>query len=441
LNLSVLARQPSKMFYGWWMVILGGFLTSINKTAVNKGFPVFILPVEEYFGASRATVSFIFSLARSENGPTGPLAGWLVDRFGPRALLFVGASMTGGGFLFLGQTRSIWAFALVYLGIVTIGSNIGFSYSMAALINNWFYRRKALAMSCFQSIDSVVPAMLVPVLAISIAVWGLEMAFSAIGIILLGTVLPLSFLIKNTPEGMGLTMDGDPPASVEGTSRASAKTKRAWIPPVDYSVKAAMRTPAYWVLVLGTALRLVAKGAIMLHIIPIMVSKGIDQQSAALIFSLLLLMTVPLYVVVGWLADRFPKNLVLMAASVAGTLSFALLAAPWQSLGVILAFVFLFSIAEASAPANWAALGEYFGRKTFSQLRGLVQFANFPGVLLAPVFVGWWFDRQGSYTVPLWIFTGVFALGALTFAVMRNPQTNGNSPHPDPLPLKSDTHQ
>jgi OFA family oxalate/formate antiporter-like MFS transporter len=129
LKLSALAHPTSKMFYGWWMVILGGFLTSINKTAVNKGFPVFILPVEEYFGASRATVSFIFSLARSENGPTGPIAGWLVDRFGPRALLFVGASMTGVGFLLLGQTRSIWAFALVYLEIVTVGSNIGFSYS------------------------------------------------------------------------------------------------------------------------------------------------------------------------------------------------------------------------------------------------------------------------------------------------------------------------
>ena len=65
------------------MVGLGGFLTSLNKSAVNKGFPVFILPVQEYFGASLATVSLIFSLARAETGPTGPLAGWVVDRFGP----------------------------------------------------------------------------------------------------------------------------------------------------------------------------------------------------------------------------------------------------------------------------------------------------------------------------------------------------------------------
>ena len=62
-------------FYGWWMVWLGGFLSSLNKTAVNKGFPVFVAPVRDGFGASNAAVSFIFSLARAESGP-----GWVTRR-------------------------------------------------------------------------------------------------------------------------------------------------------------------------------------------------------------------------------------------------------------------------------------------------------------------------------------------------------------------------
>src|SRR2546430_10214488 len=65
-------RKPP--FYGWWMVWLGGFLSSLNKTAVNKGFPVFVAPVRDGFGASNATVAFIFSLARAQSGPTGLLA-------------------------------------------------------------------------------------------------------------------------------------------------------------------------------------------------------------------------------------------------------------------------------------------------------------------------------------------------------------------------------
>src|SRR4249919_333642 len=70
-------------FYGWWMVWLGGFLSSLIKTAINKGFPVFVAPVREGFGASNAAVALIFSLARAQSGPTGLLAGWFIDRFGP----------------------------------------------------------------------------------------------------------------------------------------------------------------------------------------------------------------------------------------------------------------------------------------------------------------------------------------------------------------------
>jgi hypothetical protein len=58
-------------FYGWWMVWLGGFLSSLNKTAVNRGFPVFVAPVRDGFGASNAAVSFIFSLARAGPGLLG----------------------------------------------------------------------------------------------------------------------------------------------------------------------------------------------------------------------------------------------------------------------------------------------------------------------------------------------------------------------------------
>ena len=425
MNVSLLFRRP-KLFYGWWMVALGGFITSLNKAAVNKGFPVFILPVQEFFGASLAQVSFIFALARSENGPTGPLASWLVDHFGPRGILFFGAIMTGSGFLILGQTRSLWAFALIYLGVITVGSNLGFSYSMSALINNWFFRRKASAMSCFQAIDSLLPVFLVPVLDRTIRSAGLETTFTAIGVILLVTVLPLSFFIKNTPESMGLTMDGDPPPDDPNLNQNLENSEKGVTlkrpPPLDYGVKSAMRTPTYWILVLATALRLIAKAAIMLHIIPIIVSKGVDRAEAALIFSLLLLITIPLFLVVGWLADRFPKNLVLMVASEAGALSFLVLTSSSQSLGMVLLFVVLFAIAEASAPTNWAVLGEYFGRKAFGQLRGYVQLANFPGALAAPVLVGWWYDQHASYTVPLCIFAGVFALGALAFGLMRHPK-------------------
>ena len=400
------------------MVTLGGFLTSLNKTAVGKGFPVFIIPVGETFGAGQATISFVFALASSAGGPTGPLAGWLIDRYGPKAAVFLGAIMSGVGFLMLGHTINIWAFALVYLGLVTLGSNIGFSYAMSALVNNWFYRRKALAMSSFQAIDSGLPAILVPVLAFTIAVWGWQSTSTAIGVILLVVIPPLALWIKNTPESMGLSMDGDLGFDKSNTPDTQRTSRTNWGPPIDYSVRSALRSMRYWMLLTATSLRLAAKGGVVVLIIPILVSKGTDAQTASYIYGFLLLITMPLYLMIGWLADRFQKNLVLAASVTSGAVSYALIASPLEGLWVIMSFVGLFGIAEACAPTNWALLGEQFGRKSFGQLRGLVQLAQFPGALAAPVFAGWWADHHSSsYSFPFWIFTMVMGLSALTFAV------------------------
>jgi len=237
LILAPMPRTPP--FYGWWMVWLGGFLSSLIKTAINKGFPVFVAPVREGFGASNAAVALIFSLARAQSGPTGLLAGWFIDRFGPRRAVLVGALLSGSGFLALGYTTTLWAFGVVYLLVVTTGANLGFSYALATLINNWFYRRKAFAMSAFQAIDSFVPAVLVGVVALAIATFGWQPTAKVMGLVLLVVIVPLSCWITDTPERRGLTMDGDPPSGLQDPARPTTVRRHrqatpAWRPPEEY---------------------------------------------------------------------------------------------------------------------------------------------------------------------------------------------------------------
>jgi MFS family permease len=414
------------------MVWLGGFLSSLIKTAINKGFPVFVAPVRDGFGASNAAVALIFSLARAQSGPTGLLAGWFIDRFGPRRAVLVGALLSGGGFLALGYTTSLWAFGVLYLLVVTTGANLGFSYALATLMNNWFYRRKAFAMSAFQAVDSFVPVVLVGVVALAITAWGWQPTAKVMGLVLLVVIVPLSFWLTDTPERLGLTMDGDAPGGAPDPARRPRRATPAWRPPEEYSLGQTLHSWAFWNLTGGTALRLIAKTGATVHIIPIMASKGVSEQTAAFLFGLQMFVTVPLYLVLGWAADRFPKPSVLMWASLAGTVSFALLASPYHGRGVLLAFVGLFAICDASAPTNWAVVGEYFGRKTFSRLQGYIQFANFPGVLCAPVFLGWWYDHHHSYALPLWLYTGVSLVGALTFAVLKRPPSVATAPGGEP---------
>jgi MFS family permease len=397
---------------------------SINSSAYNKGFVVFLLPVSEGLGVSRASISLVFSLSRSEGGPISPIAGWLIDRFGPRPVLFAGTIITGAGFLLLAQTHNIWTFGLVYLAMITVGSDLAFSNALSALVNNWFNRRRALAMSSYHAVSSLGPALLVPLLATLIASQGWRTASMVAGFTILGVALPLSLLVRNTPESAGLLPDGGP-AEISSRGRHRHPEKETSIGEArlaDFSPMEAIHTSGYWLLLAGSLLRLTAKAGVMLHIIPIMMSKGAQEQTAAYIYGLLLFVQVPFSLFFGWLADTLPKNVVLCVTAVFGTAAFFLLASPLSSIWVIYLFVLLFAIAETSGSNNWATFGDYFGRKAYGRLRGITQLAASPGVLIAPAFAGWWYDRMESYTFPLWVFTIFFGLGALSFGLMRKPK-------------------
>ena len=423
MNLVAVIRQRPRIFYGWWIVALAGFVASINNTAVKQGYAVFFLPVSESLGVSRASISLVFSISRSEGGTIGPIAGWFIDRFGPKSILFAGTVICGSGFLLVSQSQNIWTFGLFYLAMVGIGSEM-LNNALHALVNNWFIRRRALAMSSYKSMDFLGPALLVPLLALLITLQGWRTASIVAGVILLGVALPLLLLVRNTPERAGMLPDGGPAiVPSEGQSRnPGGETSSIEAQPADFDLREAFHTPAYWLLLYGNSLRRMATAGVMLHIIPILVWKGIEEQTAAYIFGLLLFITVPINLFMGLLADIFPKNLVLSLAAVAGTMAFSLLASPWSSIWIIYLFVFLLSIAETLGTINSVTLGDYFGRKSFGRLRGIMHFAGNPGIFLAGIFAGWWYDQMQSYTLPLWVFTILIGLGALSFALIRKPE-------------------
>ena len=418
---------------------MAGIMHSINSSGYNKGFVVFLLPVTEGLGVSRASVAFVFSLSRSEGGPVGPIAGWLIDRFGPKPVVFIGTILSGTGFMLLSRMDNLWTFGIVYLGMITLGSDLAFSNGLSALVNNWFHRRRALAMSSYHSISSLCPSILVPLLAILIASQGWRTASFVAGLIILGAILPLCFLVRSTPESMGLLPDGGPPGRPLPSPQAEARPRRTRSsdgPQADYPLGVALRKSASWLLLTGSILRLTAKSGVILNIIPIMVWKGIEEQPAAFIFGFLLFLGVPLSLIFGWLADILPKNLVLFLSAVSGTLSFLLLAIPIGGFWIVIAFVLLFAIAETSGSNNWATFGDYFGRQAFGRLRGITQLASSPGVLLAPVFAGWWYDRAQDYAFSIWVFTILFALSAVAFALMRKPAA---TPRLGPVEITPDT--
>ena len=203
----------------------------------------------------------------------------MIDRFGNRRLLIPSVLLAALGYFALSQFVSgFWSFTLVYLLMVSLGNSIAFQHAMFAGINQWFRRRRSLAISILAAVSSLGGLFIVPSLNGVIERWGWEMASLIAGVSYLVFLFPLCFLFRNKPEDMGLLPDGDatPPSAVG--ARGGAGRRRLLR---DYTVREALHTKAYWLLMLGAGLRMIATLGILVSIIPILEDKGVSRQMAA----------------------------------------------------------------------------------------------------------------------------------------------------------------
>ena len=95
-------KRP-RIFSGWWIVAAGSGIATLNSTLFIYGFSAFFIPWRESFGWSRAALGGVVGLSRLEGGLAAPLAGWLIDRYGTRRMIFLGLGMMGLGFIVLSR--------------------------------------------------------------------------------------------------------------------------------------------------------------------------------------------------------------------------------------------------------------------------------------------------------------------------------------------------
>ena len=134
--------MKNRLYYGWWIVILGSLINIVGGGILYHSFTIFFLPLKRDFAVSSAAVSLLYGAARLEGGIEGPIVGHLIDRFGSRAIIMAGAAMAGIGLILTAATHSFWPFFFIYVFIVSLGSNAGFFHPLSTAINNWFIRHR-----------------------------------------------------------------------------------------------------------------------------------------------------------------------------------------------------------------------------------------------------------------------------------------------------------
>ena len=415
-----LRQRIDGIYPGWWVIGACCFLALFPGAIFSYGFPVFYIPIREELMLTDTQVSLIFALSRGEAGIGGPLVGWMVDKFDSRPIVLVFGLMAGVGLLFLSGVESYWIFVLVYVGIVSVGNNSGFGQTFLAVTNRWFVRRRAVGMTLVITCYTAGGAMLVPVLSRGVEAMGWRDVMLYTGIFVCVVVIPFSLLIRRSPESMGIDLveAGEAAEQTATTSSTQSSTH-------DFTVGEALRTPAYWFILLASAFRISVTSAILVHAIPIMVWKGTSQQAGADMMALLFFVSIPTRLLIGFSGLRLPGQGVLgvgMAVGAVSLLAFVLVPGTW----IILPFVAGLAILEGAAVLNWVLVGNLFGRRYFATLTGIISVFYSAGMMLSPLFLGWMVDRTGGYKESLLVLTVLYAASAVLFVLARRPRQSAS---------------
>jgi MFS family permease len=405
----LLTQGPGRLFYGWWIVIIGCVQDAVKGGTFNTGFTLYFLPILGELKLSRAATSLPFSLARVEAALEGPLVGYLIDRFDVRVMLAAGTILAGLGFILLSFADSYLFFVLVFMGPLTMGFQAGFNHATMAAVNHWFRRQRGLAMSFVQTGQALGGVLIFPLVALAVLELGWRMAAILSGFLVL-LLLPLVPLVRPSPESMGLSPDGD-----SGSRRPSPRTG-AEPPPApepEFTARQALRMRAFWALAAFHGLRNIPYSGVSVHLVPLLVWKGLDQPMAAFFVGLTAFMTVVARPLLGWLGDTRSKERIGAVGVFLGALGLAVLTwsdgAPWA----LVCFAILFACGEGINSVTWALVGDVFGRRSFATIRGwigmLQSIASIPGA----VFTGWVYDQTQSYTYALVPFMLSYAVAGL----------------------------
>ena len=415
-------RKPGGLYYGWRMLAVGSLMRILGGGLHFYGFTVFFLPLSRDLGLSRAATSLVFSLARAEGAIEGPLAGYLIDRLGPRPIMITALILSGLGYITLSQVNTYYTFLLVYLGIISLSFGAGFMHSPMSLANTWFIRRCSTAMGLISASIGMGGALITPLLAIVVHTWGWRTAAVAAGLSFLCIGIPLASTVRRSPESMGLLPDGNRPLTSSEANRHNVPSNPAREIETDSTLSRAMGTLAFWLIVFATMFRTAGITTIMVHFVPIMVWKGLSQQRAVSLLSTMGLLSFFSVLLLGWVADRLNKPRMMAWCTAIGTAGFFLLVYAREEWTLWL-FLPLFTVLESVFPITWATVGDIFGRKHFATIRGTMSFFYMWGGVIGPVAAGAIYDRIQSYTPTLWALVVLLSISAVLYALLSKPWT------------------
>ncbi len=361
------------------------------------------------FGASRGSVSLVFSLAAFLYFGLGIVSGPMADRFGARRLAILGMLLVGAGLALAAAARTIVEVYLAYgLGV---GLGVGCSYVPAiGAVQRWFVKRRGFASGLAVSGIGVGTLVMPPLASYLIESVGWREAYVVLGAVAAMLGVGMSSFIANDPAARGLAPDGDPAPTDAQTSLPSGALLRD-----------AIRTRRF--IALYAACLICSFGVFVpfVHLVPYAVDHQVAQSSAVLLLGVIGVGSTVGRFFLGGLADRMGRQSFVLAMYVGMAASLAIWAVA-SGFWLLAAFALLFGLFYGGWVAILPALVmDYFGGRNVSGIIGVLYTSVGFGALVGPSAAGFAFDVSHSYLLPILASVGANALAAAITASASRP--------------------
>ena len=399
----------SRIFYGWVIVATLAVVNFAVHATGTLNLGLFIVPMGDDLGISRGVFGWLTTSRSLAGGLSGPFAGRLVDRLGPRLLIPASALITGLCLIAMGMTQQVWPLFLVFALIGLVGlSTPGGGLLTSVPVAKWFVRKRGKALAAAMIGMGIGPIVFVPVSQLLIDGVGWRVAWVVLACISMGIIIPLALLfLRRQPEDMGLLPDGDAEAPSEADAvRPVRDFEAAW------TVGEALRTRTFWMLLSTLVLSGFAQGG-GVHRIPYMTGIGFEPGLVALAISCDAAGATVTILLSGLLLDRFPARFVAAGALACfggGMLLMLLASNAFHLFASTTLFGFGAGTNMVCQTYLWAS---YYGRASLGSIRGIA----LPAMLVAsaagaPVF-GYIYDFTGGYELAWQIAIGIYVVAVL----------------------------
>ena len=362
--------REQKLFYGWWVV--GAFsVTTFMSTGVRHAVGPFLKPIVADLGLDRASFSAVIALSLFLYGVFMPLAGMALNRFSVRVVTSAGTLLLVASLVLTAMVRNVWEFTAVYGVLVPLGLAGTGPVIASGVVARWFSRRRGTALSVLGSASMTGMSLLVPAVTWLVLTAGWRVTYVVIAGLILAVSLPLClWVMRDSPESVGLTVDGAPPAAGAATGSVERVTAGE-----------ALRTLAFWQLAgsfftCGFSMTLLSA-----HGIPMLTDHGYSPMFASWALGVLGGSSIGFTVMLGALSDRFGRRPVLASIYAGRVLIFAGFFLIRDNPTAILAVAVLGGITMAGTGSMTSALtADIYGRFSVSSVFGLIFLVHQTGV-------------------------------------------------------------